>query len=110
MTGLQERAQLTDVVDCLNVGLRRQQCAKAGAEDLVVIDDEHSPGHGGIVPRLRSADYASAAQTASNTDMFPSTNASRNGCCPARKSSEPSAPSTIRPVLRRTFWCVTGSV
>src|SRR5215211_5080114 len=60
-------------------------------------------------PRV-GGDYASAAQTASNTDMSPSTNASRNGCCPARDSSVPSAPNTTRPEVASTFWCVSGSV
>jgi hypothetical protein len=88
-----------------------EQRPRARREPGVVIDDEDSPGRDGIVGRLRAGDYsASVAQTASNTDVSPSKNASRNGCCPARKSSEPSAPKTTRPVLVRTFWCVTGSV
>ena len=63
-----------------------------------------------IFPRSRGADYASAAQTPSNTDMSPSRKASRNGCLPERNSSVPSAPKTERPTLRSTFLCVAGSV
>ena len=97
------------------------QCHRGGA--LLAIHFPHDAGHDrqrlaegvlGAIPTVEGsgsvANYASAAQTASKTDVSPSTNASRNGCCPARNSSVPSAPNTTRPVLRRTFWFVTGSV